>query len=760
MAQFFNSINEVRKNYSKYDDWEQHQADERAQKEYLSSKKQSGLDKDKLELTQKRAEAVIRATEVMDARSEDNCENMEQLTGFITLFPLLGISLSQLPLLNLASKKIEAKFDKEVDKIYKLGLEDSEKATKIKAARAKEQKTLLKANNYIGVGVIAAVLLVGVVSILWGNSKQKEASRIGRYQAKQNELNDLENFVIYTPEQIEKAKEIAKNIPDEKERNAMAKMIRELKEVSKDKKAYKEWLSKKDPDEIEKLKAVELSPLQLQRAEEDKELIVDAVKEINIKAEEYSENVENVFDTFGTLSWIAAIPLGMGVNKVLKALNANKITKNVASVVVPLVTTLGIQIAGTFEQKTASRVGRYRARQDLMKNPARLMAYSDEDMKQAENIKADKQKQGFFKKLGSSFSFIGQYYKDKSEYIKYRKTTRKENEKLYKAFKEIELSDKQKTDAKALQKNVFRAFDEIDEMSQRYSEDTEAACEIAKQLGSSAWELGSMMALALLGVSVMKGKFPIAKIVNKLTNMTFDSNSTIKQAVNNLHSLLQSQGKAKTVEFQKALVGGRIKSFLAKEENAVIKNAVQPLVDEFSKIGVDAMGQMAAGGKDKKATQILSDLFANHFKQTRLAKWTRDMLSQGSKLWMKNKVSKMDTDVPKEVLEAYGLTSEYNQMGILKEAQEALGLNFTYKNYKTLINTCIAAAAPVFGVIFAVPYAFNAWLTNIQKKAGKIGIMKAMDKIDDPRVFASDEPQPVSVEPQPQNTNLLSKYKN
>ena len=65
-------------------------------------------------------------------------------------------------------------------------------------------------------------------------------------------------------------------------------------------------------------------------------------------------------------------------------------------------------------------------------------------------------------------------------------------------------------------------------------------------------------------------------------------------------------------------------------------------------------------------------------------------------------------------------------------------MDFTYKNYNTLINTGIAAALPILGIIFAVPYAFNAWLTNIQKKAGKIGIMKAMDKIDDPRIFASE----------------------
>lgn len=49
MGQFLNSINEVRKNYSKYDDWEQKQADERAKKEYLAKNLQ--IPEDKLELT-------------------------------------------------------------------------------------------------------------------------------------------------------------------------------------------------------------------------------------------------------------------------------------------------------------------------------------------------------------------------------------------------------------------------------------------------------------------------------------------------------------------------------------------------------------------------------------------------------------------------------------------------------------------------------------------------------------------------------------
>ncbi|MFQ8625893.1 MAG: hypothetical protein ACLSA2_05130 [Candidatus Gastranaerophilaceae bacterium] len=215
----------------------------------------------------------------------------------------------------------------------------------------------------------------------------------------------------------------------------------------------------------------------------------------------------------------------------------------IVSFAVPVLTSLGISMTGTVEQKTASRIGRYKARQDIMKNPARLMAYSDEDMKKAENIKADKQKQGFFEKLGSSFSFIGKYFKDKSEYNKYKKTTQKENEKIQKAFKEIEVSEAQKIEAQNLQKNVFRAFDEIDEMSQRYSEDVEAGCDIAKEVGMTAWSIGSTLSIGLLAVSIAKGKFPITKVGNWLTNLTFNAKSPIKTAVNNLYSVVKQQDK-------------------------------------------------------------------------------------------------------------------------------------------------------------------------------------------------------------------------
>ena len=76
-----------------------------------------------------------------------------------------------------------------------------------------------------------------------------------------------------------------------------------------------------------------------------------------------------------------------------------------------------------------------------------------------------------------------------------------------------------------------------------------------------------------------------------------------------------------------------------------------------------------------------------------------------------------------------------SEFRIIPEKQGSTPLG-EFSHYKTLAGTSAVAGIPILGIIFAVPYMFNAWLTDIQKKAGKIGIMKAMEKIDDPRIFA------------------------
>lgn len=706
MSQFINSIKEVKNNYSRYDEWEQKQADEKAKKQYLA--KTLDIPKDKVELTAAKAKTVIRAAELLDTRSENNCENMEQLTGIASsiaiLVPALGLEFLMLHFIK-KGKKLP--------------------------------KWLQFASPVMTLGTAIGL-------ILWGNSKQKEASRIGRFQAKQKELNDVKNFVIYTPEQIERAVKKAKEIPDEKERNSIMKMIAEMKEVFKDKKAYEKWQKSKDPRAIEKLKELTCTPEQLKQGETDKELIVDAVKDINIKAEEYSENVENVFDTMNAVSWLAGIPLTFGVNKILKHVQSfPKSVRPLVSTIVGFSLGLGITLWGTAEQKNAAKIGRYKARQELMKNPASLLAFSKEDMEIAKDIKAPEQKISFWKKIGQNFSFLSQYLKEKKEYKEYREKTQKENEKIITALKEdAEVSEKQLKDAKHLQEKVFTAFDEVDEMSQRYSEDVEAGTEIAKQIGAATWTISSMVAMVGSAMLISKGKFPLHKIIKGISSLSLDKNSNIKKAIDKIYDAVKGDKNLKQ-KLNYAIAHGKLKEL---KEIPVLK---EPLDELFAELGTITLKGLPNGEKGIK------EQMQKHFKKGAAAKWFRNLTSQSIKLWGKYKASDIGMELPKEVAEQ---------------------LKFNYKNYNTLINTGIVAAAPALGVIIGVPYAFNAWLTNVQKKAGKIGIMKAMEKIDDDRVFVNhdENPAPVALQAPEEakssvqvvhkiqtagSSNLLDKYK-
>lgn len=697
MGQFINSIRDVKANYKIYDGWEQAQADEKARSEQLA--KTVAIPNDKVELTTAKAKSVIRATEMMDKRSEDNCENTEQVTGILSMAILTPL-------------------------VFALNTFTSKAATSVK-----NLKWILPLQ--LGFPLLASAGL-----IIWANKKQKEASRIGRFQAKQNELNDAKNFVAYTPEQIEAAKIVAKNYPDQKDKDGIIQSFKELKQMTRDEKEYKKWLEEKikNPDDIEKLLKVKFSPEQIEQGKQDKKLIVNIVKDINIKAEEYSENTENVFDTINTLSGLLTLPLIYGFNKGLGLIKScPKMAKNAISIAVPLLFNLGVMMWGTQEQKESSRVGRFKARQELLENPKALMEFSQDQKNSVQDVKAPKQETAFFKKLGQNFKFLGTYLKDKKEYKKYKETTRNENEKLHQALLETKVSDKQLKEAKHLQEKVFFAFDEVDEMSQRYSEDVEAGTEIAKSAVGSLWTVGSMGALALAGIMFAKGKMPIHKIIKGVSNIALDKTSGVRDLINKAYKIINNDKTLKH-EFNSVFQHGFDTSEMT---NLMANKELAPLITEFQLKIASKLPRFAEG---KNAQETIKEIVDKHFKKGPVAKWLRNLTVDVGKLWTKSKL-------PKEKL---GATPEL-----------AESLKYNYKNYKTLVNTGVISAVPILGTIFAVPYAFNSWLTNVQKKAGKIGIMKAMDNIDKPEYFVNQHVQPetVSVQTEPQTTSLLNKFK-
>ncbi|GBF22741.1 hypothetical protein tpqmel_0145 [Candidatus Gastranaerophilus sp. (ex Termes propinquus)] len=669
MSEFISTVRDVSRNYKVFDKWEQEQANKRAKQEHLS--KTVSIDADRAEFNKKKVETVIRATEIMDKRSEDNAQNTEMATNAIAGLALMPVSLCPMALMAVAPK------------------------------------FMAKHSGKMPIVQGATTLVAGIGLILWGTKMTKEASRVGRFQAKNNELQDVKNFAVYSDEQIAQAKALAATMPDEDKKPNILKAFSEMKEMLQDKKEYKKWLQESAKAPQSDISNVNFTPEQLAQGEQDREILTNVVKDINIAAEEYSENVENTFDTLTVFSGLAAVPIGLGVSKILSALKIGAgggAQKAVIAAASGLLATLGIAAWGASEQKKAARVGRFVQKQEILKDPNALLTYSEKEKQQAEHISAPVQKKGFFAKLGESFKFIKTYMQDKKAYKNYEKTERPENEKFQKALLQTELTKEQLDEAKHLQEKTFKTFDRVDEMSQRYSEDIEAGTEIAKQVVTTGFTLGSMAALATIPILLTKGKMPVHKLAKFISNLTLDKSSGIKQAVDKGFDVVKNDKNLKS-HLSKAL------AFNSGSQSALLGNAkLKPALDSLSKEVSDLLPNMLSG------KESLAEGLGKHFKKGPVAEWVRNLAVDVFKLVGKAKM-------PQDMLSSM--------------PQVAQATKFNYKNYKTLINTAAIGAVPILGTLVGVPYAFNAWLTDIQKKAGKIGVMKAVDELDDAKLYVN-----------------------
>lgn len=697
VSQFFDSIKAVKSNYKKYDTWEQQQADDVEKRRYLSKK--LDLPKDKVELTRAKAKAVFNASDIMDKRSEDNCANMEQATG------LLGLAVV-LPLLYVNSPKAD------------------------------------KVNPKLKLILTALPWVAALGLIFWGNAQQKESSRIGRFQAKQTDLKDAKNFVIYTPQQIDVAKKIADKAPDKSEKKDINGFFSGMKQILKDRGDYKKNVMQKagNDEEIKRLLNKNYTPEQLAQGEEDKEAIVNIVKDVNMSAENYSENVENVFDIVAFLSAVTDIPVTIAAKKITdKFKNLPERTKLFIPAAACMIYPALIGFWATKEKKEGSRVGRFVKRQEILDNPELIMAYSDEQLKLAKDIKAPKAKKGFFNDISNNIEFFGKYLKDRKAYNEYKKTTLKNNQKLNDILMQTKVSDKQLKDAQNLQEKTFRAFDKIDEMSQRYSEDTEAATELAKIVIEMAIAFIPMgLAVALL-FGLKKGALSVSGIVKTISKMAFKKDSSIRTFVESAHGVIKKDKSLKKDLLNVVL------SLKAKEEEEIIKKQeaqarifnhpeLKKLFTDFmSKPEIDKSMQKLKNIQLDKPDEVIKtgvEIFKEHSKQGPVSKWFTNLSFDILKLSFSSKIKNI-APVKKAIKET-GKESDIINKAISK-------IKEYYNNYKTLSKTILFGGGLIMlGIPVVLSLAVASLFTNIQLKAGKIGIMKAMEEIDNPKLFVND----------------------
>jgi len=405
-----------------------------------------------------RGQILLRTIDIMDEYSQKKAENMEAATE-----PMIEMGLELASFVGLG---VGALFGK-IKPIGKFFQRFAKKDSKYK--------------EIIGISIPAVIgmVLSSVAAfplMAWGAKAEVGASRKGRFEAMRSELNHPNGFAVLTPEQIEQAQKIAKNVvldEDKKKKvtEKIAKGFNSIKDMATDSHEYKLQRRKFEMElaEDESKLNVELSEREIENAKKDQQLLTKLVEKIDIASQDYAENSElatqNAILLIGATGGIASL----GAKKVLSALkikSAEKIELIIKACALGAFAMMGIISAQI--NKQASRVGRYKVKQELMKNPNNFVYVSDE---QANTIKDAEVKP--YKKP-NLFKFLYTAIKDNKEYEKYKKTVGKEERRFNKAVEKLKLTDEQIKDAKRLQKNTFRTFNKIDENSQKFAESIEA----------------------------------------------------------------------------------------------------------------------------------------------------------------------------------------------------------------------------------------------------------------------------------------------
>lgn len=512
MSQFIDSIRQIKKNWEPYKQWETEQNDKDFQREVLYKK--APASKEELEHASQYGRTIVDAINTMDQYSVDKAEDIEMASqsimnglsiGIITLGAGMGAWAARLP--NVKALLNKTKIGKEL--------------------------TLVSASA----SAILLSMVATPLSTIKTKSYEKEASRIARYQARENELKNPKYFVIYNKEQIEEAKKIAKTLPDIPEKkksinpiSGYSDAIKSIKSLTKDHKKYLQWKQEHSKAEQEQLKNIEnekFTPEQLKTAKNDQNNLSRTIRKIELYSQNYIANTEMALQsTIGLEAFvgIAAGWLASGIVRLLQktkviSLSPQKLTKlsTQLKTYTPIAIILPLAFYSTKAVKEAAKIGRFKAKQELLSDPHNFINYDDEQMQSVKNLKAPKIKKGIFEKIKDNTKFFFQLIKDYKAFEENKKTTGKEEQKLDKALLQINISDKQLQNAKSLQKNAFKAFEKMDEMTQRYSDDTEAATEITLKTFTSAASLAEIFVLLYVGLNKKALNFA-QKILNKVKN--------------------------------------------------------------------------------------------------------------------------------------------------------------------------------------------------------------------------------------------------
>ena len=676
------------------------------------------------------------------------------------------------------------------DKEWKTARKEKQKQLKQIINKKCGSKTGAKAKGYalaIGISFVAEIINE-ILTLNW----QMLGSRIARWQSREN-MRDERNFVCYTDEQIAQAKENLKNKPTKKKSffdfSKKDKGIEDrgffsnMANIWADKPKYEKW--KAEYNDKKNLVTRELSAEEIAQAKSDQQMIQRIVKKINNKAEEYSENMETASYTIIGSSYLGGYVLQKATNwfldktkllvpvveyarkdfskEALERIKKVEARKNPG--IFGAIEILGHSIDGCFEkkestfkkglnvflsttkggnisgfivaiagaiislqlQKSAARAGRFNARQDFKENPQEYISYTEEEMQSVQNIKNPKESLG--QKFKNYMLFVPRCIGQMRKYEKYKKTELEQEKQLNEELKKIKVSEEQLKEARNIQKMLFTTFEKVDEKSQLYSETMEAANEMAEETSQT---FGPILAIAtpigLAAWGINKGKLNVVniseiglKIFNKFSWL--GKRNFVKNAFNDFGDRLTDIIKTKSL-FRNNITKSNVQEEISKEMFlSNYKDNILEMLKELKKNKSLQDEIIAKCPKDKTFFEFLQ-----------MGKIDREYIKRNIP-----RVENIIKSIPSEEID--------NLVRRIEKAHlENPDVQLNYDDISSaffetpFIANLILGGTITYGVLqLTLLFTIASIFAQLELKAGKLGVMKSLEDLQDYRYYAPME---------------------
>lgn len=323
---------------------------------------------------------------------------------------------------------------------------------------------------------------------------EKMTTRIARFQTRNNELKNSSNFIIHTPEQDLQTKSAYDKTPNNEINIAKNTNIlktykdafKTFKEMKKDYKEYTKWKKDFKTKELECLNNINgtnFSNEELSIAQKSRNNIINTLHKLELASNNEEINFQYAIDVVLFITKMFGVALASLLTFAIPKNSSKTIIPKKLENVLKLTVPLSIPIFALFTtpiltkyQKDSAKLGRYEIKKELLNDENNFITYDDNTRKQIDLDIQTPQKLNIFNKVIQDIKSLKTIPKRLNEMYLDLSLTKKD----IVNSSTLNISEKQKQDAELLQKQLFYAFEKIDEKSEGFSDDIDALMHILK----------------------------------------------------------------------------------------------------------------------------------------------------------------------------------------------------------------------------------------------------------------------------------------